>query len=378
MSLTGFPTLTDRIVNVAHLTPTYFSDNSVVGGGERYVHNLVRALSTTEGFEQTVLSVGPAEATSVHDGTALRILRNDSPRPEAMEALSASLAAVIHDYDLVHIHQCLTGFGAYCTAIARSAGVATVGTDLGGGADALMMQHGGIELLDRVVSISAFAQRLLAGAYTGPADILIGPVDTEVFTPAPDRPRDPRMVLCVGRILPHKGVDRIIAALPPGLRLVVVGRIYDERYHALLLDMAQGKEVRFVHDADDARLVDLYRSAAVLVQASTARDIFGNVIEKPELMGLTTLEAMACGLPALVSDAGSLPELVPDARFGRVFASDDELAALLAEVAAGRWPAPGAARQAREHVVATHGMAAIGQRLAAAYRAARAEPRWRG
>ena len=175
-------------MKVAHLTPTYFSDSSVVGGGERYVHNLVRALSTTEGFEQTVLSVGPAEATSVHDGTALRILRNDSPRPEAMEALSASLAAVVHDYDLVHIHQCLTGFGAYCTAIARSAGVATVGTDLGGGTDALMMQHGGIELLDRVVSISAFAQRLLAGAYTGPADILIGPVDTEVFTPAPHQP----------------------------------------------------------------------------------------------------------------------------------------------------------------------------------------------
>ncbi len=365
-------------MKVAHLTPTYFSDSSVVGGGERYVHNLVRALSTTDGFEQAVLSVGPAEATGIHDGTPLHILRNDSPRPEAMEALSASLAAVIHDYDLVHIHQCLTGFGAYCTAVARSAGVATVGTDLGGGTDALMMQHGGIELLDRVVSISAFAQRLLAGAYTGPADILIGPVDTEVFTPAPDQPRDPRMVLCVGRILPHKGVDRIIAALPPGLRLVVVGRIYDERYHALLLDMAQGKEVHFVHDADDARLVDLYRSAAVLVQASTARDIFGNVVEKPELMGLTTLEAMACGLPALVSDAGSLPELVPDARFGRVFATDDELAALLADVAAGRWPAQGAARQAREHVVATHGMAAIGQRLAAAYRAARAEPRWRG
>ncbi|MCA0327496.1 MAG: efflux RND transporter permease subunit [Proteobacteria bacterium] len=176
----------------------------------------------------------------------------------------------------------------------------------------------------------------------------------------------------------NQALRALTPELPPGLRLVVVGRIYDERYHALLLDMAQGKEVRFVHDADDARLVDLYRSAAVLVQASTARDIFGNVIEKPELMGLTTLEAMACGLPALVSDAGSLPELVPDARFGRVFASDDELAALLAEVAAGRWPAPGAARQAREHVVATHGMAAIGQRLAAAYRAARAEPRWRG
>ncbi len=365
------------MLRVAHLTPTYFADSSVVGGGERYVHNMVRALATMDGFEQTVVSIGQPEGTSIYDGTTLRILRNDSSSPGAMDAVSASLADVVPAFDLVHIHQCLTGFGAYCTAIARSAGVATIGSDLGGGDDALMMRHGGIELLDRVVSISAFAQRLLTGAYFGPTDILIGPVDTDAFSPAPGPARDPRMVLCVGRILPHKGIDRIIAALPATLRLVVVGRVYDQRYHALLVEMAAGKDVDFIHDADDARLVDLYRSAAVLVQASTARDIFGNVIEKPELMGLTTLEAMACGLPALVSDAGSLPELVPDPRFGQVFRTHDDLAALLAEVAAGAWPGPDASGQARAHVVANHGMAAIGQRLAAAYRAAVAAPRWR-
>jgi glycosyltransferase involved in cell wall biosynthesis len=365
-----------RSLRVAHLTPTYFSDSSVVGGGERYVHNLVRALATADGFEQAVLSVGAGSSSHMQDGTALHILRNAAPEAGMMDAVPEGLTARLSDYDLVHIHQCLTGFGAYCTAVARSAGVATVGTDLGGGDDALMMRRGGIELLDRVVSISAFAQRLLAGAYTGPMDVLIGPVDTDAFTPAPGHARDPRMVLCVGRLLPHKGVDRIIAALPQGLRLVVVGRVYDERYHHLLLDMAEGKEVSFIADADDTRLVELYRSAAVLVQASTARDIFGNLIEKPELMGLTTLEAMACGLPVLGSDAGSLPELVPDPRFGRVFHTHDDLVALLAELRSERWPGPQAPAQARNHVVANHGMAAIGQKLAAAYRAAVAQPRW--
>lgn len=365
-----------RNLKVAHLTPTYFSDSSVVGGGERYVHNLARALATVGGFEQAVLSVGPDEASRMHDGTVLHILRNAAPQAGPMDAVPAGLTDRVRDYDLVHIHQCLTGFGAYCTAVARAAGVATVGTDLGGGDDEMMVRRGGIELLDRVVSISAFAQQLITGAYTGPADVLIGPVDTDVFKPTPGQARDPRTVLCVGRILPHKGIDRIIVALPPGLRLLVVGRVYDRRYYELLLEMAAGKEVTFIHDADDQQLVELYRGAAVLVQASTARDIFGNRVEKPELMGLTTLEAMACGLPAVVSDAGSLAELVPDPRFGRVFRNDDDLAAVLRDILSGQWPGPQASEQARSHVVATHSMAAIGRRLADAYRAAVDARRW--
>jgi glycosyltransferase involved in cell wall biosynthesis len=363
-------------LRIAHLTPTFFSDASVIGGGERYVDYLVRALATAGGFIQDVVSIGTAESMRDAAHARLRVLVNDSPHGGAMAGVSASLREAIGDYDLVHIHQSLTTFGAFCTALARSAGVPAVGTDLGGGADALMLRRGGIELLDGVISISDFAHRLLGGAFTGRSEVLIGPVDTDAFAPDPAVARDPRMVLCVGRILPHKGIDRIIDALPPALSLVVVGRVYDEAYHALLLDRAQGRDVRFVHDADDAALLGFYRRAAVLVQASTARDVYGRAIEKPELMGLTTLEAMACGLPAIVSDAGSLPELVPDPRFGRVFSNQDDLVALFAELTAGRWPDPDAAHLARHHVVATHGMAAIGERLARFYRAVHAAPRW--
>ncbi|MBR0659122.1 glycosyltransferase family 4 protein [Neoroseomonas oryzicola] len=363
-------------LRIAHLTPTFFSDASVIGGGERYVDYLVRALATTGGFIQDVVSIGTAASTRSIAHATLRVFVNDAPRAGAMGGVSASLREAIGDYDLVHIHQSLTTSGAYCTALARSAGVPAVGTDLGGGADELMLRRGGIELLDGVISISDFAHRLLGGAFTGRAEVMIGPVDTDAFAPDPAVARDPRMVLCVGRILPHKGVDRIIDALPPDLTLVVLGRVYDEAYHALLLDRAQGRDVRFVHDADDAALLGFYRRAAILVQASTARDVYGRAIEKPELMGLTTLEAMACGLPAIVSDAGSLPELVPDPRFGRVFSTRDDLAALLGAVAEGRWPDPGAASLARDHVVATHGMVAIGERLAAFYRAVHAAPRW--
>lgn len=45
----------------------------------------------------------------------------------------------------------------------------------------------------------------------------------------------------------------------------------------------------------------------------------------PELMGLTALESMACGTPAIVSTAGALSEFVQNGRTGHVFTSLPEL-----------------------------------------------------
>jgi glycosyltransferase involved in cell wall biosynthesis len=362
-------------LRIAHLTPAYFSPDSVVGGGERYVYYLAQSLRAVGGFEQCVFAIGADDRLFEHDGIPVRVLRNESPLPGAMDAFSAALWRELRGFDLVHLHQSLTLFGAYTLAIVRSLGIPAVGTDLGGGENVLMLGRRGMELLDGVLSISRYAHDLISRFFSGHHEILIGPVDTERFSPAAGVARDPRMVLCVSRIMPHKGIDQVIAALPPGLHLVVAGRVYHEPYYDLLLRMAEGKDVRFVHDADDAALLGLYRSAGLFVQASTARDVYGTTIAKPELMGLTALESMACGLPAAVSDTGSLPELVPDRRFGRVFAGHDDLSAILHDVLDGTWPPKEAATLARAHVVAEHGTGAIGRRLAAFYRAVAARRR---
>ena len=361
-------------MRVAHLTPAYFSDESVIGGGERYVYYLARALRTTGSIDQRVYAPGNEDKQFERDGVAVRILRNDSPLPSAMNSFSTSLWQELEGFDLVHIHQSLTLFGAYSTVIARSLRIPTVGTDLGGGENQLMLRGQGLELLDGVLSISRYAHSLVAPFYTGLHEVLIGPVDTTHFSPA-NVARDPKMVLCVSRILPHKGIDRVVAALPEGLRLVIAGRVYHQEYYERLKVMANGKDVQFIHDADDNALVDLYRSAGLFIQASTFRDIFGNAVAKPELMGLTTLEAMACGLPVAVSDAGSLPELITDDRFGRVFSNHEQLSALLQEMAAGTWPSAEAADLARSHVEKTHGMGPIGKRLATFYAAVTAQAR---
>jgi glycosyltransferase involved in cell wall biosynthesis len=363
-------------LRVAHVTPTYFSPDSIVGGGERYVYNVTKSLRVARDLQQCVFTLGPEDRLFAHDGVPTRVLRNESPLPDPMDSFSASFWQELRDFDLVHVHQCLTVFGAYTLAIVRSLGIPVVGTDHGGTAHPLMLDRRGIELLDGVVSVSRYAHDLIANFFSGKHEVVMGPVDTDRFCPAMGiAPTEVlrglgvgrRVVLCVGRIMPHKGIDRVIVALPSDSRLVIAGRVYHEPYYALLRQMAAGKDVHFVHDADDEALLALYRSADLYVQASTACDVYGSVAAKPELMGLTTLEAMSCGVSVAVADTGSLPELVPDPNFGRVFSSDDELSAILHDVTLGSWPNPDAGGLARAHVVARHGMLPVGRQLGEFY-----------
>jgi glycosyltransferase involved in cell wall biosynthesis len=55
-------------------------------------------------------------------------------------------------------------------------------------------------------------------------------------------------------------------------------------------------------------------------------------------MGLTTLEALACGLPVIVSDAGSLPELAVNKNYSAVFKNENDLKEKLLAVKNGQWP----------------------------------------
>jgi glycosyltransferase involved in cell wall biosynthesis len=361
--------MSSSTLRIAHLTPAYFSPDSYVGGGERYVDYIVNALRGVGKFEQCVFSLGAEDRLFERDGIPVRVLRNESSLPEPTDAFSAALWRELPGFDLVHVHQCLTLFGAYSTAIVRSLRIPAVGTELGGGESPLMLHGRGIELLDGVISISQYAHSLLGKFFSGPHEVLIGPVDTDRFAPTTKEVRNPSMVLCVSRVMPHKGIDRIIGALPSELSLTVVGHVYHEPYYELLRQMAKGKNVRFILDADDETLLDLYRTSGLFVQASTARDIYGNTVAKSELMGLTTLEAMACGLPVVVSDTGSLPELVSDSRFGRIFSGEEELGAILRSFSSGAWPEANAGGLARSHVVKAHGLSTIARRLAAFYTA---------
>jgi glycosyltransferase involved in cell wall biosynthesis len=170
-------------------------------------------------------------------------------------------------------------------------------------------------------------------------------------------------VLYVGRLLPHKGVDRLLAALPDGMPLTVLGRPYDESYYGLLQKLARTKDVRFVTDADDATLLNEYRRAWAVVLPSTYVDCYGRSYLAPELMGLTLLEAMACGTPAICSTVGALPEFIRHEKTGLVFESVAELREELERLSADSALVDELGAGAREVVVEEYGFAAVGPKM---------------
>ncbi len=358
-------------MRVAHVSPAYFAEDSLIGGGERYVSYAARALREASGaagvtLDQAIFAFGPHAHAFLDDGIPVNVMVNENKQRHPMAAMSHEMWRWLADFDVIHIHQGLTFFGCMSTVMGRSLGKTVIITDLGGGDNTLMLDHGGLGLADGLVSISNFAGTMTRSYFKGPHTALIGPVDTELFAPPPQR-QPSREVLSVGRLMPHKGADRIIDALPPGLSLRLVGRPYHPEYFALLQKRAQGKDVTFVTDAGDMELRQCYQNAGLYVHASTFIDVYGKRTAKPELMGLTTLEALASGLPVAVANTASLPELAPDPRFSRVFDDAAGLRAVLEDFAAGRWPAGNAGALARQHAVDRYGFAVFGRSLLAFY-----------
>jgi glycosyltransferase involved in cell wall biosynthesis len=170
-------------------------------------------------------------------------------------------------------------------------------------------------LFDAFLTVSAYSAREL-NAPPERTRVIYGGADPVRY--APDAAVSRSGVLFVGRMTPHKGIDRLIQALPPGARLDLVGstghdpRLPERDYPLLLRRLAVGRDVRFLGSVSDADLPALYRSAAVLVLPSVEHTIYGRHIRVSELLGLAVLEAMASGTPVVASRVGGVAEIVED------------------------------------------------------------------
>lgn len=304
---------------IACLTPMYFSDDSYIGGGERYPLNLSRGIVESTGGAYTVeiISFGAgSRVLPIAPGLTMRVLAVARPPQNSLDVVSWELPAALVDADLVHIHQAYTRCTEMAILVAKQQGKPIVVTDHGGTTSTLGTTVGCLELADHIISNSRFGAALYKTST--PITVIKGGVDGAHFTPPAERPQRDR-VLYVGRLLPHKGIDRLITALPADLPLTVCGRAYHPEYFEVLKGLSAGKNVQFITDADDTATQALYRRAWVNVLPSVYRDYYGQTHLCPELMGFTLLEAMACGTPAICSNVAGMPEYVLDGVTGFVF-----------------------------------------------------------
>jgi glycosyltransferase involved in cell wall biosynthesis len=301
-----------RGISILQVSPTGYSKRSVIGGGEKIVlyvdYALRRAAAEMQQPVTTSILVLDGEATSVvsDHGIDCRAIAGRAWDPFSINA--GQLMEQMADFDVIYVHQCLCQVGLYVAAHARLLGKSVFGMDAGAGEYPLVKSNPDVaRVYNAFHAISQFAQSSYS-EFEVPSHVICGPVDTDVYCPAEER-QNPKSILAVGRILPHKGFERIIEALPPSLSLTIVGTPYDEAYLAFLKEKAAGKDVTFLKDVSDGDLRELIKRSGLFVHASTHFDYQNRYYHKPELLGLAPLEAMSMGVRTLVSDAGSLPEL---------------------------------------------------------------------
>jgi glycosyltransferase involved in cell wall biosynthesis len=307
---------------VLHIVPALFDEkDGIVGGAERYAWELARHMARE--VPTTLLSFGSADRSFSEGPLQVRVLGKPfRVRGSRHNPLSPRVFPELLRADVVHCHQQHLLVSSLSALAGRITGRRVFVTDLGGGGWDFSSYVSTDRWFHGHLHISEYSRRVMGQEGKSWSHVILTGVDTEKFSPDPTVPRT-GSALFVGRLLSHKGIDRVIESLPADLALDVVGRPYDSKYFALLQELAAGKRVRFHVDRDDSKLVETYRRSRCVVLPSLYRDRYGNETRVPELMGQTLLEGMACGIPAICTDVASMPEAVVDGVTGFVVPPDD-------------------------------------------------------
>ena len=169
--------------------------------------------------------------------------------------------------------------------------------------------------------IRALAEQTSPGQ---PMRIIENGVDTVTFAPDNgEKPASPVIYLSTSRLTPRKGIHFLIEAFAVALKgssvpleLWLIGE--GEQKSALqtrVIELGIASQVRFLGRIEHDRLVSYYHQAHIFVLPS-----------KNEGMSNSALEALASGLPLVVSGTGGMQELVTEGENGCFIDPEDMVA----------------------------------------------------
>ena len=183
-----------------------------------------------------------------------------------------------------------------------------------------------VSCADRVVAVSEANRDDIVGKLgVKPDKVVVAPngLDFEIFEREANVPEfrkkhgvDGPLILFVGRITKHKGIQFLIEAAPsilkefPTARFMIVGEDYGylENLTKMVEKLGIGNHVIFLSGLSQDEIVQAYKSADIFVLPSTL-----------EAFGLVVVEAMASGTPVVASNYGGIRCLVRDGVNGFLF-----------------------------------------------------------
>ncbi|MBV8453762.1 MAG: glycosyltransferase family 4 protein [Deltaproteobacteria bacterium] len=310
-----------RTFSVLHIVPALFgAADGITGGAERYAFELARHMATEA--PTRLLTFGERERRERNGNLCVRVIgRPWYVRGQRDNPIAPALFAEIRNADVVHCHQRHVLASSLTALFCRLTRRPVFVTELGGGGWDLSAYINTDRWYDGHLHISAYSRHIYRHDKLNSARMILGGVDTERFSPAEVKRQ--ATVVYSGRLLPHKGIDILIKAMPPDATLDVIGRVFAPAYLADLRRLAIGKRVNFHHDYDDGKLVEAYRTAACVVLPSVYKTMYGDETAVPELLGQTLLEGMACASPTIATDVASLPEVVVHGETGFIVPPND-------------------------------------------------------
>ncbi len=189
------------------------------------------------------------------------------------------------------------------------------------------------------------------------AGVVHNAIDVKTF---PFRAEKDGYLLDLARVSPEKGTHLAVeVARRANMPLIIAGKVDAadvDYYHDLIEPLVDGRQVRFLGEADGDTKRALYASATALLTPITWEEPFGLVMP----------EAMACGTPVIAFARGAAPEIIVDGETGFLVDTVDEM------VEAVRHVGEIDPARCREHVehhfdvpVMTDGYLAIYQRMIA-------------
>ena len=313
------------------------------GGIQSYLHELVgQLLQSDNDYSLTVYAPkwkGCAEFDEEAAAAGYRVVRHPTTLMLPAPGVDDRMRRLIADDDIETVWFGAAAPLALLAPRARSAGAGRVIASTHGhevGWSMLPMARNALRRIgdgaDVVTYVSRYTRSRFASAFGPRAALEYVPpgVDTDRFAPDPaarsemrsryglgDRP----VIVCLSRLVPRKGQDMLIRALPAirervdGATLVVVGGgPYMAMLHRLARQEGIGDHVVFTGGVPGAELPAHHAMADVFAMPCRTRGAGLDV----EGLGIVYLEASSSGVPVVAGKSGGAPETVQDDVTGRV------------------------------------------------------------